>query len=118
MQWTIASAPAHPILLDALRRIHLTTKNLQAYASKHNKTLAQVRDELDATSKEGTYLSVMEFTGPGVWTDSVMRYLKIQFGLDWNFWKERVHPGRVRELVMLPVTGLSFYLSQSDSGGC
>ncbi|KAI5476664.1 Haloacid dehalogenase-like hydrolase domain containing protein [Pseudohyphozyma bogoriensis] len=64
-QWTIASARGHPILIDTLRRVV----------------------ELALAPPPEHPLSVMERTGPGPFTDSVLRYALIQWGVTWADWR-------------------------------
>ncbi|GAA5850867.1 hypothetical protein JCM8547_009114 [Rhodosporidiobolus lusitaniae] len=61
-QWTIASARGHPVLLDAVRRIV----------------------ELSMLAEEEQPKSVMERTGPGVFTDSVLSYLLSLYRKPWS----------------------------------
>lgn len=49
----------------------------------------------------------MEWTGPGVWTDSVLRYLRVKYGLKWADLRELKNPLRLGEVVVLPVSGFS-----------
>jgi alpha 1,6-mannosyltransferase len=65
-QWTIMSKPGHPVLIDIVASI--TEKTLERKA----------RNELKLESME----TVMEFTGPGIWTDTLFTYLNIPQLLD------------------------------------
>ena len=49
----------------------------------------------------------MEWTGPGVWTDSVLRYLRVKYGVRWTDLRRLARPVRIGEVVVLPVTGFS-----------
>jgi alpha 1,6-mannosyltransferase len=60
-QWTIMSKPGHPVSVDIVASI--TEETLER----------KTRDELEPTSMK----TVMEFTGPGIWTDSIFTYLNI-----------------------------------------
>lgn len=59
VQWTIASVPKHPILLDALGKI---TERTPEFLKKQQ------------ADKNGD-ADVMNWTGPSVWTDAVLAYL-------------------------------------------
>ncbi|EEB09558.1 alpha-1,6-mannosyltransferase Och1 [Schizosaccharomyces japonicus yFS275] len=90
-QWTIAAVPNHPILWDMAQRI---TKETIKRAETN---------KLDTR-----YGNVMEWTGPGVWTDAVMDYL------DWNYgpfsWKNVTNlqePMLVGDVLVLPITAFS-----------
>jgi alpha 1,6-mannosyltransferase len=52
-------------------------------------------------------VGIMEWTGPGVWTDSVLRYLRIKYGVRWTDLRRLAKPLRVGEVVILPITGFS-----------
>ncbi len=85
-QWTIASAPHHPILVDALREIQRKTALGLQWLAERPLEIARLTAEgdlegaaklsnvaLDAEPSEGGPLGVMEWTGPGLWTDCVLR---------------------------------------------
>lgn len=82
VQWTFSAAPLHPILIDAVRRVHHTTaliesRRLGVDSSKSNSTEERwVGGEL--LRDDGT-VSIMEWTGPGLFTDSVIRYVWVCF---------------------------------------
>ncbi len=59
VQWTIASTPSHPVLLDALTKI---TERTPEFLKKQQ------------ADKNGD-ADVMNWTGPSVWTDAVLAYL-------------------------------------------
>lgn len=87
MQWTMASAPGHPIALGALLRILHATSDAVLWAQNHARAIRWLKDqgrydeskkllETDvlAEPRSGGPLGVMAWTGPGVWTDAVLRY--------------------------------------------
>jgi alpha 1,6-mannosyltransferase len=89
IQWTMASAPNHPIALNAILRILHSTAHAIDWAHEHErniralKTLGRYKDMQavrDATvldePKMGGAVGVMAWTGPGVWTDAVLRYAR------------------------------------------
>lgn len=109
VQWTISSSPHHPIFIDVLRRISLANAQASTWLAARTKLVDQLRAEgkvrqaadvqnLDVFETKGTEneyaktlgpgVSVMEWTGPGVWTDSVMSYLKTEYGLSWPAFKD------------------------------
>jgi len=59
VQWTIASAPSHPVLRDTLNRI---AERTPAFLKQQQ------------TDKNGE-VDVMNWTGPSVWTDAILAYL-------------------------------------------
>lgn len=108
-QWTIRAKPGHPALLEAVARItELTRKKKKANLLSIQTT------------------SVMEWTGPGVWTDALMDYFntpevvvsyneqnkdKKNFKpvkkIDYTVFTNMEHPLRVGDVVVLPITGFS-----------
>lgn len=99
-QWTIASARAHPVLIDTLRRVVDTA-------------LASPPPPL-ADGSPAPRLSVMEQTGPGPFTDAVLAYLSVKWGKTWvdlrsldqDGWRSREH-GEWGDTKVLSITGFS-----------
>ncbi|KAF8343767.1 uncharacterized protein EI90DRAFT_3027053 [Cantharellus anzutake] len=107
-QWTFASAPYHPIFLDAVRRIYEGTVFLSYHENADGKELEEVPGFGSLKAGVGSLVAqIMEWTGPGVFTDSVMRYLAAGHGMMWPSLKDRRVPLRFQETVVLPVTGFS-----------
>ena len=81
-QWTLAAAPGHPVLeqviAESVRRI-----------------------------RGGVETSIMELTGPGVWTDSVGLWLEQAHGRDWSEFRGLREPVRVGDALLLPITAFS-----------
>ncbi|QRV86322.1 glycosyltransferase family 32 protein [Ceratobasidium sp. AG-Ba] len=109
-QWTFSAAPLHPILIDTVRRIHYVTAVVEAHknataseGSGQNKSHWLGRELL----REDGSVSVMEWTGPGVFTDSVIRYLASKHQITWPALKNLRKPVRFGDLMVLPVTGFS-----------
>ena len=88
MQWTIASAPSHPIILSAILRILHSTAQAVDWTHNHASHLRQYEDQGKAGSEAykelegvnvldepsmGGAVGVMDWTGPGLFTDAVMR---------------------------------------------
>lgn len=87
MQWTISSTPLHPIELDVVRHItHQTAEALEWQQQRPHRIQELLQagktDEAErlkqatilSEPKEGGPVGVMNWTGPGVWTDAVLRY--------------------------------------------
>jgi alpha 1,6-mannosyltransferase len=111
-QWTIASSPGHPILLDTIRRIFFFTTRVSAWKvanANNTAVLDQFRDELNAAMGP---INVLEWTGPGVWSDAFMRYVLAKYDIKWNQFRDMKTPLRATEMCVLPVTG-TFLLSFS-----
>jgi hypothetical protein len=88
VQWTIASAPSHPIALSALLRILHATGRAVEWAHDHASKVKALNDlgrysesrklletDVMAEPKQGGPVGVMDWTGPGVWTDAVLRWV-------------------------------------------
>lgn len=71
VQWTIAAVPGHPALLEVIRRIVESTDDY--LATRNDQTAV---NELP----DGHHINIVEWTGPGVWTDSVLVYLGLLQG--------------------------------------
>ncbi|KAG8852235.1 membrane-bound alpha-1,6- mannosyltransferase Initiation-specific [Tulasnella sp. 330] len=131
VQWTLASTPSHPILLDVISRIVNTTNhNLPKWLASRDAKVAQLRRQGDpsevadrlmtlppwADSKDGGLASVMEWTGPGVFTDSAFRYLNARYNFTWADLRGLREPLRVGDVAILPVTGFSPGVGQFGAG--
>jgi alpha 1,6-mannosyltransferase len=101
-QWTIMSKPGQPVLIDIVASI--TEETLKRKA----------RNELQPAFMK----TVMEFTGPGIWTDSVFTYLKISQLLEqsttsspslvtWQVFANLKEPMKVSDVLILPITSFS-----------
>lgn len=69
VQWTIMARPGHPVFLDAIRKTLETSLEVE-----------QRQKEADEAGKTYMPPSALEWTGPGVFTDAVMRYLLTRYG--------------------------------------
>jgi alpha 1,6-mannosyltransferase len=100
-QWTIASKPGHPVLVSIVAAI--TEETL----------LRQARAELD----EDHMKIVMEFTGPGIWTDAIFDYFNDPAFLghfaseagkfSWEHLTGLTNRTSVADVVILPITSFS-----------
>lgn len=100
-QWTIQAKPGHPVLRDIVARIV-------------DKTLTKKREgTLDLPSSKAAGGEIMDWTGPGVWTDAVFDYfndrkksgLKSHIGIQ-DFFKLTA-PKHLSDVLVLPVTSFS-----------
>lgn len=114
VQWSMSSSPGHPILIDTLRRI--LTSFSHPHAASHDPTaptpldtpLVPSDDDTDDHSKH--VMSVVELTGPGPFTDSVLRYLGVltEGAIRWKDLRSLPEEGmRVGDVLILPITGFS-----------
>ncbi|KAI1273714.1 initiation-specific alpha-1,6-mannosyltransferase [Xylaria sp. FL0933] len=98
-QWTIQAKPGHPVLRDIVSRI--TAETLKR-------------------KKEGTFItkekSIVEFTGPAIWTDTIFDYfndpryfdMKRSPGeISYRNFTGMEKPRKVGDVVVLPITSFS-----------
>lgn len=100
-QWTIQSKPGHPILRNIVANI--TDETL---SRKHSKTL-----DLPHTKERGS--QIMDWTGPGLWTDLVFGYFndRVKSGLHdpvtWHNFTNLNEPYQLSDVMVLPITSFS-----------
>jgi alpha 1,6-mannosyltransferase len=94
VQWTIASAPTHPILQNVLDRIADETPSY-----------------LNKAAGKDVEIDIMNWTGPSVWTDAVLKYLGCT---DEQIQKLRdlKEPLRIKDVLILPKR--SFAITQGE----
>lgn len=100
-QWTIQSKPGHPVLREIVARIT-------------EMTLSKKKDgqlKLPTTKDRGS--DIMDWTGPGVWTDSVFTYMNdpvktgLYYPIDWRNFTGMIAPKVVSDVLVLPITSFS-----------
>ncbi|WEW55944.1 alpha-1,6-mannosyltransferase Och1 [Emydomyces testavorans] len=103
-QWTIQSKPGHPILRDVVANI-----TEEALRMKEEGKLR--RSKMDK--------SIVEFTGPAVWTDAIFRYFNdrdyfdmatgtnLSKAIDYRYFTGIVAQKIVGDVVVLPITSFS-----------
>lgn len=96
-QWTIQAKPGHPVLRDVVATITEDTLRMKKLG------ILQRMDK-----------SVMDFTGPGVWTDAIFSYLNnpTYFKMDgknitWESFTGMETAKKVGDVVVLPITSFS-----------
>ncbi|KAI9893180.1 MAG: membrane-bound alpha-1,6- mannosyltransferase Initiation-specific [Vezdaea aestivalis] len=106
-QWTIQAKPGHPVLLDIVSKITQETLK-RKQTGKLNKSLK----------------SIVEFTGPAIWTDSVFRYFNdpryfdtksTKGNVSWEHFTGIKEPRQLGDIVVLPITGFSPGVGQMGS---
>lgn len=100
-QWTIQSKPGHPVLRNIVAKI--TDETLRR---KTTNTLP-----LPPTKERGS--QIMNWTGPGIWTDSVFEYFNdgLKPGMDspitWQNFTGLQDQRQVSDVMVLPITSFS-----------
>lgn len=111
-QWTIQSKPGHPALRDIVATITEDTLAMKrAGVLKKGKTPKK---------------DIMEFTGPGVWTDAIFSYLNNREYFDFSsrtsnvtysdFFNIREHKS-IGDVIVLPITSFSPGVGQMGAEG-
>ncbi|KZF22992.1 glycosyltransferase family 32 protein [Xylona heveae TC161] len=107
-QWTIQSKPGHPVLRDIVATITDATLKLKE---------SGVLKKLDK--------SVVEFTGPAIWTDAVFRYFNnpeyfdmstSKGNITWEHFTGIKKAKKMGDVVVLPITSFSPGVQQMGAG--
>ena len=111
----MASTPFHPIALSAVLRVLHSTADAVEWSHTHATQVKQLKElgrYQDSSNllhttvldepKQGGPLGVMAWTGPGVWTDAVLSYLRVNYGMLWTDLRGLQEPLRVGDVVILP----------------
>lgn len=111
-QWTIQAKPGHPVLRDIVATITEDTLKL--------KRSSKLRD--GKVPEKG----IMEFTGPGVWTDAIFSYFNNKEYFDFTSRRSNVSYSDffgikehklVGDVVVLPITSFSPGVGQMGAEG-
>jgi alpha 1,6-mannosyltransferase len=110
VQWTIQSKPGHPVLRDIVATITEDTLRMK-------KAGVLKSGKLDK--------SVVEFTGPAVWTDAIFRYFnspehfemeRSKGNISFEHFMGMKTPKKVGDVVVLPITCFSPGVQQMGAG--
>ncbi|KAF2454005.1 glycosyltransferase sugar-binding region DXD domain-containing protein-containing protein [Lineolata rhizophorae] len=108
-QWTIQAKPGHPVLRDVVANI----------------TEAALTRKAENRLGRSAIKSIVEFTGPAVWTDCVFRYFNDPDYFDvsssagnitWEQFTGITSPKKVGDVVVLPITSFSPGVKQMGAG--
>ena len=108
-QWTIQSKPGHPVLIDVVASITEETLRRKAIG------------ELDKKHMK----SVVEFTGPALWTDAVFKFFNnpeyfdmstSKGNITWKQFTGITQAKKVGDVVVLPITSFSPGVGQMGAG--
>ncbi|ORX39234.1 hypothetical protein BD324DRAFT_576681 [Kockovaella imperatae] len=117
-QWTLSSAPYHPIFIDAARRVVNATRVIESWETWRSHEISRLEstqtpdDWQERVSKLrdmgcSNVMSVMEWTGPGLFSDSVLSYLLARYDVSWHRLRGLNHPLRIGDVMILPITAFS-----------
>jgi mannosyltransferase OCH1-like enzyme len=95
VQWTIAAAPGHPILHQIVKKIADISPSMAL------KTVTQKQ--------------ILEWTGPGVWTDVISDYLLGIYKFSFRNLKNLKEPKLIGDIYVLPITAFSPGLNRMGS---
>ncbi|WVR07029.1 hypothetical protein IAU60_004068 [Kwoniella sp. DSM 27419] len=95
-QWTFMARPGHPVFLDALGR---TLRISEEMSLKEQEAKDQGEDFMP--------VNALEWTGPGVFSDCVYRYLLARYGFKPQDLIHKKDPIRVGDVLILPAGSYS-----------
>ncbi|KAF2714444.1 glycosyltransferase family 32 protein [Pleomassaria siparia CBS 279.74] len=107
-QWTIQSKPGHPVLVDVVANITQETLKRKA------------ENKLTKDDK-----GIIEFTGPGLWTDIIFDFFNnpdffdmsaSKGNLTWENFTGMKSPKKVGDVIILPITSFSPGIKTMDAG--
>ncbi|KAI9754581.1 MAG: membrane-bound alpha-1,6- mannosyltransferase Initiation-specific [Lichina confinis] len=107
-QWTIQAKPGHPVLADIVAKITEETLRRKKAGT------------LEAAGK-----SVIEFTGPALWTDKIFEYFNDEEHFDlgsgsgnisWIKFTGMTETKQVGDVIVLPITSFSPGVGQMNAG--
>ncbi|KIW16938.1 hypothetical protein PV08_04128 [Exophiala spinifera] len=111
-QWTIQSKPGHPVLRDIVATV---TEDTLAMKKAGRLQVGKTPDK-----------SIMEFTGPGVWTDALFSYFNNRDFFDFSsrtsnitysdFFAITEHK-KIGDVIVLPITSFSPGVGQMGAEG-
>lgn len=108
-QWTIQSKPGHPVLVDIVASI----------------TEEALRRKKEGRLNKAALKSVVEFTGPAIWTDTIFRFFNnaeyfdmstSKGNITWKQFTGITQAKKVGDVVVLPITSFSPGVGQMGAG--
>lgn len=111
-QWTMQAKSGHPVLRDIVARI--TERTLQLKSQGHLKQ-----------GKKPSNVSIVEFTGPAIWTDTIFDYFNNAVYFDMTESSQNItakdffgikKQKKVGDVVVLPITAFSPGVGQMGAG--
>ena len=93
-QWTFGARPCHPILKRLIDRIVNVSSTMQQTPIN--------------------YATIINWTGPGMWTDTIFDYLNETYNVEWTSLKRLNQSRLIGDVLVLPIT--AFQLSEYVMG--
>ncbi|KAK4684376.1 hypothetical protein P7C73_g5802, partial [Tremellales sp. Uapishka_1] len=114
-QWTLSSAPNHPIFLDAVRRVVNNTRVVEVWDKERLRNIESLAEEKGSERKVAEWehldkshaMGVLEWTGPGLFSDAVLAFLLARYKVTWHRLRDLDHPLRIGDVLILPITAFS-----------
>jgi alpha 1,6-mannosyltransferase len=109
-QWTIQSKPGHPVLLDVVATITEEALKMKKAGVLENGKMTK---------------TIVEFTGPAVWTDTLFSYFNNEVYFDsstkptnitWEDFTGITETKKVGDVIVLPITSFSPGVGQMGAG--
>ncbi|KAK9460895.1 nucleotide-diphospho-sugar transferase [Lipomyces oligophaga] len=95
-QWTIMAKKGHPVLVDIVANITAETLHRRA------------TDKLPLPKAKNAGSMIMDWTGPGIWTDTVFKYLNRAIpGTDWHSITGISKGKIIGDIIIMPITAFS-----------
>jgi hypothetical protein len=105
-QWTLASAPQHPVLLDYMMNL---SQSLQQVANESGFDLSS-----ESTREQVRQIDPIVLTGPAAMTSTAMSWLESNAGLRWNALTGVNGDGRSKlahDVLIFPITAFKSVFS-------
>ena len=111
-QWTIQAKAGHPVLREIVSKITETTLKMQAQGRLKYGQIP-------------TDMSIVEFTGPAIWTDTIFEYFNDREYFEFNAATEKITAKeffnvtkhkKLGDVIVLPITSFSPGVGQMGAG--
>jgi mannosyltransferase OCH1-like enzyme len=93
VQWSMSSVAYHPAMKAVVDRI-----------MRHSTSFMR---RLEIAKAKGEHLNIMDWTGPGVWTDAIFEYIDLTYNITWEELQSLEHGMQIDDIYVLPITGFS-----------
>ncbi|TYJ58851.1 hypothetical protein B9479_000283 [Cryptococcus floricola] len=108
VQWTIVGKRGHPVFLDVIGHALGWGEKVRAEEQRGKRD-----GEAESEKKDG---EILEWSGPGAFTDAVFRYLLVRYGFHPDEASGLKQPLRVGDVVLMPVNSFRADASEGFQG--